>query len=171
MNIDLTCRYCGSLRKNKNSHVNHERTCKSNPDRNYTNNWPKTAWNKGIPTTYATPLRDDQVFVEHSTYSRTSLKKRILKSNLIAYKCAICSMLPIWNGKDLVLQLDHINGINDDNRLENLRFLCPNCHTQTDTFSAKNRRNSNRSKKAYYKNGVKFNAPLAQLVEQDTLNV
>ena len=43
----------------------------------------------------------------------------------------------IWNDKKLSLQLDHINGDNSDNRLENLRFLCPNCHTQTETYCSK----------------------------------
>jgi hypothetical protein len=43
-----------------------------------------------------------------------------------------------WNGQPLKLQLDHINGINDDNRLENLRFICPNCHSQTITYAGKN---------------------------------
>jgi hypothetical protein len=45
---------------------------------------------------------------------------------------------PNWNNKGLVLQLDHINGVHNDNRVENLRILCPNCHSQTDTFCAKN---------------------------------
>lgn len=54
------------------------------------------------------------------------------------YKCACCGNTGEWNGRPLVLQLDHINGDNCDNRLENLRFLCPNCHSQTDTFAGRN---------------------------------
>ena len=81
----------------------------------------------------------EEVFVQNSTYARHNLKRRILKDNLIPYKCAICGQEPVWNGKELVLVLDHINGINNDNRLENLRFLCPNCNAQQDTFAAKNK--------------------------------
>lgn len=48
--------------------------------------------------------------------------------------------LPIWNGADLTLQVDHMNGDRYDNRPENLQFLCPNCHTQTHNWGARNRR-------------------------------
>ena len=61
------------------------------------------------------------------------LKKRILRANLKEYKCDICGISE-WKSKPLHLQLDHINGNKIDNRLENLRFICPNCHSQTDTF-------------------------------------
>ena len=67
------------------------------------------------------------------------MKKRIIESKLLDYNCNICSEGPTWRGKTLVLQLDHINGINNDNRIENLRFLCPNCHSQTDTFCGKHK--------------------------------
>ena len=55
------------------------------------------------------------------------------------YKCHICG-IDEWNDKAIVLQLDHINGVKRDNRIENLRFLCPNCHSQTDTFAGKNKK-------------------------------
>ena len=70
-----------------------------------------------------------------SCYATT---KRYAKKFLDSSKCSECQQLPIWNGKSLVLQLDHINGNRQDNRLENLRWLCPNCHTQTSNFSGRN---------------------------------
>lgn len=76
----------------------------------------------------------------HEIKQRHHLKKKILKNKLLANECQICKQPPEWNGKILVLQLDHINGINNDNRIENLRLLCPNCHSQTDTFCHKNRK-------------------------------
>ncbi len=65
--------------------------------------------------------------------SRRCITINIQKYNLLEYKCDICS-IDTWNGKKLPLDLDHINGINDDHRKDNLRYLCPNCHSQTDTF-------------------------------------
>lgn len=76
------------------------------------------------------------IFKENSPNSR--IKHYILKFNLIEHKCSACELGNIWNNKPLTLQLDHINGISSDNRLENLRFLCPNCHTQTETYGSKN---------------------------------
>lgn len=88
------------------------------------------------PNKNAIPL--NTILVKNSTYSsNSSLKKRLMKENLLGNSCAICNILPEWNGKKLVLQMDHINGIHNDNRLENLRLLCPNCHSQTETFSCK----------------------------------
>lgn len=79
----------------------------------------------------------DELLVEKSTCSRTNLKDRLIKEGLLEQKCQICKMKPLWKGKKLTLVLDHINGINDDYRLENLRLLCPNCNSQTDTFAGK----------------------------------
>lgn len=73
----------------------------------------------------------------NSDLSRSVIKRYIISNNLIEYKCKICGNLGNYNRKPLVLQLDHINGICNDNRLDNLRFLCPNCHSQTDTFTGK----------------------------------
>lgn len=81
----------------------------------------------------------DEIMVENSTYSNMSrLKKRIIKANLIEYKCSCCGLTE-WNGKSITLQLHHINGNNRDNRKENLTFLCPNCHSQTDSYCGKNK--------------------------------
>lgn len=95
-------------------------------------------------------LNDDVVFVENSEYPRHRIKDRILKQKLIEYKCEECPLTDEWNGKKLVLQLDHRNGIHNDNRLENLRFLCPNCHSQTPTFTARNKtKMGHRAKKKF----------------------
>lgn len=80
----------------------------------------------------------EDILVENSTYTaRARLKTRLLREGLLENKCYICGNEGEWQGKPLSLQLDHINGINNDNRLENLRLLCPNCHSQTETFSGK----------------------------------
>ena len=81
----------------------------------------------------------EEILVENSTYTSINcLKRRLINENLLDYKCAICGISE-WNGKTLSLQLDHINGINTDHRIKNLRFLCPNCHSQTDTYAGKNK--------------------------------
>ncbi len=58
------------------------------------------------------------------------------------YKCDVSGMDPVWNGKPLTLQLDHINGKYWDNRFENLQYVCPNCHTQTETWGTRNKKES-----------------------------
>jgi hypothetical protein len=105
-------------------------------------------WNKGkkVPPRsvgtkvngYGTKLTDDEVFVENSTYARHNLKRRIIQNNMIEYRCAICAIGPEWNDKPMPLILDHINGVHNDNRLDNLRFVCSNCDSQLDTYKARN---------------------------------
>lgn len=80
----------------------------------------------------------EKILIENSSYTSTSsLKIKLLKENLLTYECNICKIQE-WNSKPITLQLDHINGVNNDNRIENLRLLCPNCHSQTDTYAGKN---------------------------------
>lgn len=76
--------------------------------------------------------------VKNSNCKSNFLKKRLLKEGFLEEKCNECGLEKIWNGKDITLQLDHINGDSADNRLSNIRILCPNCHSQTKTFSGKN---------------------------------
>ena len=78
------------------------------------------------------------VLTENSYFSRSQLCKRLISEKLLEYKCQKCNNNGEWMDKKITLQLDHINGINNDNRLENLRFLCPNCHSQTETYAGKN---------------------------------
>lgn len=84
---------------------------------------------------------DDEIFCEDSKYkgSSTALKSRLLSAGLLKYECVICGLRDTWNSLRLVLQLDHIDGDNSDNSISNLRFLCPNCHSQTATFAGKNK--------------------------------
>ena len=66
-----------------------------------------------------------------------SIKEKLYEFNLKEEICEECGQLPFWNGKKLSLQLDHIDGDHFNNELENLKILCPNCHTQTKTYSVK----------------------------------
>jgi hypothetical protein len=82
----------------------------------------------------------EEVLVEKSTYLTTShLKRRLLKEGLLVNHCYECLSPPVWRGKPLVLILDHRNGDRSDNRIENLRLLCPNCNSQQSTFAGKNK--------------------------------
>lgn len=82
----------------------------------------------------------ENYLIDGSNIGSNALKKKIFKLNLLKNECIICGQLPEWNGKELVLQLDHINGNRNDNRLENLRILCLHCHSQTETYGGKNNR-------------------------------
>jgi 5-methylcytosine-specific restriction endonuclease McrA len=70
--------------------------------------------------------------------SRASVRQLVLKDNLFEYKCKLCGIFE-WLGIILSLHLDHINGKKDDHRIENLRWLCPNCHSQTETYTGRNK--------------------------------
>jgi hypothetical protein len=75
----------------------------------------------------------DQLLVEGSTYSRDKLKRRLFESGIKARRCELCGQDENWKGRKMSLVLDHINGISNDNRVENLRMVCPNCAATLDT--------------------------------------
>lgn len=114
----FTCQHCGNI-----------------------NSWQKTTTNKFCNVT----CFNDNKWVTStvprieagllSSHSAATLKKYLVKT--CGENCAVCNQGATWNGKPLVLQLDHIDGNSDNNFPSNLRLICPNCHTQTDTFGAK----------------------------------
>ena len=81
-----------------------------------------------------------EVLVAGSSYSRTTLKSRLYECGLKARRCESCGQDENWRGARMALVLDHINGVPDDNRLENLRIVCPNCAATLDTHCARKNR-------------------------------
>jgi hypothetical protein len=75
----------------------------------------------------------EHVLVRGSPYQRAQLKKRLYDTGLKQRVCELCGQGEAWRGRQMSLILDHINGIADDNRLENLRIVCPNCAATLDT--------------------------------------
>lgn len=82
------------------------------------------------------------IFVEHSEVSRGALRRHVIKHEVLPqYECYECANTGTWNNSPINLVIDHINGVNNDNRIENLRWLCPNCHSQTSTFGTQSKTN------------------------------
>ena len=81
-----------------------------------------------IESLLASPKRD-----------RHHVKSRLLRAGLVENRCRECGLTE-WRGRPLLMHLDHINGVRTDHRLENLRMLCPNCHSQTATYGGRNRK-------------------------------
>jgi len=87
-------------------------------------------------------LTRDEVLCVNSKYDRKEANKIIKREGLMPYICSGCSNHGFWNNKPLTLQLEHKNGNSSDHRLENLEYLCPNCHSQTNTYGSKNKHNN-----------------------------
>lgn len=83
-------------------------------------------------------LTSDQIFKRNSPVAQAVLKNRIMRDSLLPYVCKKCNNSGEWMGEKITLQLEHINGDHSDNRLTNLCFMCPNCHSQTLTFCGRN---------------------------------
>lgn len=81
----------------------------------------------------ASRIPDEEFFVSNKMRAGHNLRFRMIEIG-VSYICTECGLLPEWNGKPLTLQVDHIDGDRFNNVLENLRFLCPNCHAQTETW-------------------------------------
>lgn len=97
------------------------------------------AWNTGTRfTKFSREYKLEEILVENSPYKSSSkLKNRLIKEGLKDSKCEICKNFK-WLNQEIKLEIHHINGINTDNRIENLQVLCPNCHAFTDNYKGKN---------------------------------
>lgn len=106
----------------------------------------------GIPTDHFDPDRArnealkrgrvalSSILVEESTYSRSHLKRRLFEECLKTRRCEMCGQDETWQGRRMALILDHVNGVANDNRIENLRIVCPNCAATLDTHCGRQNR-------------------------------
>lgn len=123
-------------------------------------------------------METEKILVENSTYKdATALKQRLFKEGLKEYRCEKCGISE-WMGENISLQIHHINGIHNDNRIENIQILCPNCHSQTETYSGKNankektttflKKEKQYKNKSYKKNSKEIETIGAKLSFEDT---
>ena len=127
-------------------------------------------WNKGLSLCEKTArIKIDEILKENTNFACSTLKKRLFALGLKEEKCEKCGVGNKWLDEDLKLELHHINGNHFDNRLENLQILCPNCHSQTNSYKRRHsiREENKREKPSKFSNthlkkcdfcGKEFNA-------------
>jgi len=81
----------------------------------------------------------EEVFIENSPVTQKVLRGYVERHNILEYKCQKCGCDGHWQDGIISLEIDHINGNNTDDRIENLHYLCPNCHALTETYRGKNK--------------------------------
>jgi hypothetical protein len=133
--IASVCRRLGVKPTGGNYRIIHKAIEEYNLD---TSHFTGQGWNVGLKfkPKRATEIKD--ILKKGSYYQSYKLKRRLLKENL-KEKCCECCGLFQWQGKEIPLELHHVNGDNRDNRIENLQLLCPNCHALTDNYRGLNK--------------------------------
>lgn len=103
-----------------------------------TSHFTGQGWNVGMKFRPQPERNLVDILKENSYYQSYKLKRRLLKEGIKDYRCEECGLTE-WNGQTIPLELHHINGVNNDNRLENIKLLCPNCHALTETYRGLNK--------------------------------
>lgn len=101
-----------------------------------TSHFTGQGWSKGVQF-HARRISAEAVFAKTNTQAK-QLRRALFEIGRV-YECVWCGIEAMWNGKPLVIQIDHIDGNTENNNPDNLRFLCPNCHSQTENFGRKNK--------------------------------
>ena len=127
----------------RGSNIDHykSRILKLNLDISHFYSKKREPWNKGKLVEYSRKKKEDILIRKADGYrTKAYLLSRSMIESGLKEECLKCGLGKIWNERELVLQVDHIDGDRFNNLIENLRFLCPNCHTQTKTYGSKNRK-------------------------------
>lgn len=104
----------------------------------------RRAWNKGLTKETNERILGkekyslEEVFCKNSPVTQKVLRGYVERHQMIPYKCEKCGCDGHWQGGEIKLEIDHIDGDNHNNELNNLHYLCPNCHALTDTYRGKN---------------------------------
>ena len=128
------CRYLGIKPCGGNYRLMHNAISKYNLE---TSHFRGQGWNIGLNFKPCEAKPIHKILVSDSDFQSYKLKNRLLKEGIKQHRCECCG-LTTWQESTIPLELHHINGNNRDNRLENLRLLCPNCHALTDSYRGKN---------------------------------
>ena len=103
-----------------------------------TSHWNGQGWNRGRKFPTKKTFVQDKLTAD-SNWNTNVLRRQLISSGMFEHRCQGCN-LNSWLNNLIPLELDHINGIRTDNRIENLRILCPNCHALTPTYRGKNKK-------------------------------
>lgn len=113
--------------------------------------WAKKFCSRGCFTKYRQETND--IFQKKTEIGSLTLRRAMLRNDVV-YQCAMCGIGPEWNKQTLVLQADHKDGNSSNNILNNLRFLCPNCHSQTPTYGIRNKGSGRLSRRVKREEGI-----------------